>query len=174
MNLASFDRQGLYAVMLVALFSSSAGAQQTPGVAAAVNLMSVSKEDCQRLLQGPSARDVAPRPGDDVAFRPGDDVAFRPGVDVRGNPVAPADAAPLGAISVPDEIVIDFGLDLAGRYGFGGAALFDATAGIATVQYDLGLGTLMLNGKPLRAEDLRAVKRACRLRLEPQRPGGPQ
>jgi len=118
-----------------------------------VTHMSVSLEDCRRLTRH-QARD---------------DVAYKAGVDVRGKAVAPADlpsreALPLGAIKVPDEIVIDFGLDLAGRYGFGAAALFDATAGIATIEYDLGTGGLTFNGKPLLDEDARAIERACKLR----------
>jgi len=117
--------------------------------------MSVSLEDC-RLLIRHKARD---------------DVAYKAGVDVHGNAVAPADlkpsdGLPLGAIKVPDEIVIDFGLDLAGRYGFGAAAMFDATAGIATIQYDLASGGLTFNGKSLLAEDARAIERACKLRLQ--------
>jgi len=120
-----------------------------------VTHMSVSLEDCRRLTR----------------HKARDDVAYKAGVDVHGNAVAPADlpspeALPLGAIKVPDEIVIDFGLDLAGRYGFGAAAMFDATAGIATIEYDIGSGGLTFNGKPLLDEDARAIERACKLRQQ--------
>lgn len=117
-----------------------------------VTQLSVSLNDCKRV----------------VRHRAKDDVAYKPGVDVRGKAVKPADLQPLGAIKAPDEIVIDFGLDLAGRYGFGGAALFDATAGIATIHYDIASGGLTFNGKPLLDEDVKAVERACEMRLKPQ------
>jgi len=116
-----------------------------------VTHMSVSLDDCRRLIRHKARNDVA----------------YKAGVDVRGKAVAPADLKlPLGAIKVPDEIVIDFGLDLAGRYGFGAAAMFDATAGIATIQYDLASGGLTFNGKSLLDEDARAIERACKLRLQ--------
>jgi len=120
-----------------------------------VTHMSVSLDDCKRLTRH-TARD---------------DVAYKAGVDVHGKAVVPADlqpsdVLPLGAIKVPDEIVIDFGLDLAGRYGFGAATLFDATAGIAIIEYDLASGGLTFNGKPLLSEDALAIERACKLRLQ--------
>ncbi|MBL4613881.1 MAG: hypothetical protein JKY27_03280 [Magnetovibrio sp.] len=118
----------------------------------AVTQMSVSLKDCLRVVKHKARADVA----------------YKSGVDVRGKAVTSADLKPLGAIQVPDEIVIDFGLDLAGRYGFGGAALFDATAGIATVQYDIASGGLTFNGTSLRKDDARAVERACEMRLKSQ------
>lgn len=118
----------------------------------AVTQMSVSLEDCQRVIRHKARSDVA----------------YKPGVDVHGKAVKAADLKVLGALSLPDEIVIDFGLDLAGRYGFGGAALFDATAGIATIQYDIGSGGLTFNGKSLRKDDARAIERACEMRLKAQ------
>lgn len=137
--------------LVVLLFTPPAVAQDTgEGTGEAVTQMSVSLEDCKRL----------------VRHKARDDVAYKPGVDVRGKEVVPAEIKPLGAITVPDEIVIDFGLDLAGRYGFGGAALFDATAGIATVHYDLASGALTFNGKPLLKDDSRAIERACEMRLK--------
>ena len=136
---------------MIAMISVPALAQQEgePDVET-VTHMSVSLKDCQRLVKHQARGDVA----------------YKAGVDVRGKAVAPADIQPLGAIKVPDEIVIDFGLDLAGRYGFGAAALFDATAGIATIQYDLASGGLTFNGKPLLDEDARAIEQACKLRLQ--------
>lgn len=137
----------IFVATLTAMLALPAFAQDAEK---AVTHMSVSLEDCKRLTR----------------HKARDDVAYTPGVDVRGKAVAPAEIQPLGAIKVPDEIVIDFGLDLAGRYGFGAAALFDATAGIATIEYDLASGGLTFNGKPLLDEDARAIERACKLRLQ--------
>jgi len=135
---------------MMAMVSVPALAQEGGQDAKTVTHMSVSLEDCKQLVNHQARGDVA----------------YQPGVDVYGNAVAPADVQPLGAIKVPDEIVIDFGLDLAGRYGFGAASLFDATAGIATIQYDIATGALTFNGKPLLDEDARAIERACKLRLQ--------
>lgn len=116
-----------------------------------VTELSVSLENCRRL----------------VPHQAQDDVAYQPGVDVNGNPVVPADIEPvLGQIQPPDEIVIDFGLDLAGRYGISDSGLYTATAGILIVNYDIALGTLTVNGKPLLKDDARAIARACKMMLE--------
>lgn len=116
-----------------------------------VTELSISLEDCRRL----------------VPHQPRDDVAYKPGVDVNGNPVVPADVEPmLGQILPPDEIVIDFGIDLAGRYGISGSGLYTATAGILTVHYDLASGALSINGKPLLKDDARAIARACKMMLK--------
>jgi len=140
---------------IVALLTFSASAQQEPGqTAKSVTHMSVSLDDCRSL----------------VKYQAPPDVNYKPGVDVRGKAVTPADLPTLGAIQAPDEIVIDFGLDLAGRYGFGAATLFDATAGIATIEYDLESGALTFNGKPLLNEDVRAVETACKMLLNVKNP----
>ena len=119
------------------------------------NAASVSLEDCKRLLKR------------QVEYMPSDDVAYKPGVDVHGNAVAPANAGPtLNEIAMPDKIVIDFGMDFAGRYGISGAGLHTATADIFTIQYDLALGGLTVNGKPLSQDDSRAVSKACAAMLK--------
>lgn len=141
-----------FAVFACFLFSTSSVAEEAGQVAPTVTQVSVSIEDCKRV----------------VRHQARDDVAYKPGVDVRGKAVVPADRQVLGAIQPPDEIVIDFGLDLAGRYGFPGAALFDATAGIGTVHYDIDTGGLTFNGKALLKDDSRAVERACKMLLERQ------
>ena len=118
---------------------------------AMVSLASVSLDDCRRLV-GHAARP---------------DATYQAGVDVRGNPVVPAEGqAELGQIQVPDEIVIDFGLDLAGRYGIASTGLMSATAGILFINYDLGLGALTINGKPLNRDDSRAVAKACAMMVK--------
>ena len=46
---------------------------------------------------------------------PADDVTYKPGVDVRGKPVVPADLGSGSAITIPDKINIQIGIDLADR-----------------------------------------------------------
>lgn len=129
---------------------AASGAPQD-AVKTVVSEFSISLNDCRQR----------------VPHQPQDDVAYQPGVDVHGNPVVPADIQPmLGQIQPPDEIVIDFGIDLAGRYGISGTGLITATAGILTVNYDITSGTLMVNGKPLLKDDARAVAKACKMMLK--------
>jgi len=140
----------ILALLIIAFSALPALAQQDAKI---VTQMSVSLDDCKRL----------------VRHQARDDVTYKPGVDVRGKAVKSADLQPrLGAITPPDEIVIDFGLDLAGRYGIPAAGLYDATAGIGTIQYDMMTGGLTFNGKPLLKDDSRAVARACKLLIEKQ------
>ena len=42
-------------------------------------------------------------------------MTYKPGVDVRGKPVVPADLGSGSAITIPDEINIQIGIDLADR-----------------------------------------------------------
>lgn len=146
----------VYLAVVVCMMAAPALAQntgeQTGDVAGeeVVTHASVSLEDCRRL----------------VKYTASADVAYTPGVDVHGNAVKPAEDKPLGAIEVPQEIVIDFGIDLAGRYGFGAAGLFDAKAGIATIKYDIGTGGLTVNGKSLLDADSQAIEAACTMRLQ--------
>lgn len=113
--------------------------------------MSISLADCKKLTQD----------------RMRNDVTFKPGVDVNGRHVVPAagdfatgDFA-TGILKAPDEIVIDFGLDLAGRYGIVGSGFYKVTAGILTVHFDPDTGKLTFNGKPLLRADAQAVTKAC-------------
>jgi hypothetical protein len=138
----------VYLALMVSLMATPALAQNTGE--ATVTHATVRLDDCKRL----------------VKYMPSADVAYKPGVDVHGNAVKSAEDRPLGAIEVPQEIVIDFGIDLAGRYGFGAAGLFDATAAIATIKYDIGTGGLTMNGKPLLDADSQAIEAACALRLQ--------
>ena len=111
----------------------------------------MSLDDCRRI----------------VKHVPSGDVAYKSGVDVHGKPVVPADLEPaLGGIALPDEVVIDFGFDLSGRYGIPNTGLYTATAGILTIHYDLALGALTVNGKPLERADSRAVTKACTMMLK--------
>lgn len=154
-TLIYFDMKYVLTASIVALMAFPVSAQQEPEkTVKSVTHMSVNLEDCRRL----------------VKYQAPPDVNYKPGVDVRGKAVTPADLPTFGAISAPDEIVIDFGLDLAGRYGFGAATLFDATAGIATIEYDLESGALTFNGKPLLNEDERAVEAACKMLLKAKKP----
>ncbi|MBD3661633.1 MAG: hypothetical protein HUJ11_05560 [Arenibacter algicola] len=143
------------ALVPVSAFAQDGGDKPTPpdpfeGV---VHEVSISLEDCRRM----------------VGHIPDADVAYRAGEDVYGNPVTPAEgpdaAQAIGKIELPDEIVIDFGYDFAGAYGIPNTGLESATANILTINYDLAVGGLTVNGKPLKKADSRAVAKACELML---------
>ncbi|MBL4692406.1 MAG: hypothetical protein JKY92_03655 [Magnetovibrio sp.] len=123
-----------------------------PALAAKDSKVSVSLKDCQQLTKSVS----------------GADVAYQPGVDVQGNPVVPAegDFGATHVFKLPKTITIDFGIDLAGKYGISGTGEQTATAPIFKIDYDLAAGDLTVNGKPLTKGDSRAIVKACQLLLE--------
>ncbi len=87
-----------------------------------------------------------------------------PGVDVRGKPVVGADLTS-GEIAKPPmikKIIIDFGIDLGQRYNLSAGA-YTATAGIATITYNMQSGAMELDGKPLKRAEARAVRAACQM-----------
>ena len=129
-------------ILAVALFFTLVALAQDETVSEA----SVSVADCKRIVKN--------------------DATYKPGVDAHGKAVVGADVAPDNdALNLPDEIVIDFGFDFAGRYGFDATGLQTATAGILTLQYDLALGGLTVNGKRLNKADSRAAMKACAMVL---------
>jgi hypothetical protein len=71
----------------------------TAALAAETATVTLSSGDCAKLVQ----------------HVPADDVTYRPGVDVRGKPVVPADLGGGSAITMPEEIHIQIGVDLADR-----------------------------------------------------------
>ncbi len=121
----------------------------TPGLVQAadkpVTKASVKTKDCKRLMKR-NARVGA---------------NYKAGVDVRGKKVKSADLDGGSNFDLPKEIVIDFGLDLAGKYGISGTSGYEATAGIGKIKYDLGSGALTFNGKPMNKSDQAAIQRAC-------------
>lgn len=125
-------------LLSVSLCAFSATAQDAPPV-------TVSTEDCRRI----------------VKHTPRADVTYKPGVDVYGNPVVPADVATVTPFKVPDIITMDLGFDFAGRYGVSGAGDVTSTTDLFTVTYDIGQGALTVNGQPLSKADSKAIALAC-------------
>ncbi|MCW8915448.1 MAG: hypothetical protein OQK24_06280 [Magnetovibrio sp.] len=111
----------------------------------AVTKASVKTKDCKRLMKR-NARVGA---------------NYKAGVDVRGKKVKSADLDGGSNFKLPKEITIDFGLDLAGKYGISGTSGYEATAGIGTIKYDLGSGALTFNGKPMNTSDQAKIQKAC-------------
>ncbi|TCS64145.1 hypothetical protein [Varunaivibrio sulfuroxidans] len=110
----------------------------------AATKVSVSKEACAQL----------------PSVVPADGGAYTPGVDVNGKPVAPADLnGATSPFAVPQNIVIDFGVDIAKRYGLD-ALGYSATSKLWTV--GVKDGKLYVDDKPLKDEDAEAIAKACR------------
>jgi len=120
--------------------------------AAPITKASVSLEDCKRV----------------VKHTPRADVAYKPGVDVHGNPVVGAHGPgeDPSQFPLPDKINIDFGFDLAGKYGISGTGDQTATTDLFKVEYDLGMGGLTVNGKRMNKDDSRAISKACKMMME--------
>jgi len=131
------------ATLCVAISVFSAG-----GTAQAQEKISVTREGCANL----------------VGHHAQSDIAYKPGVDVNGKKVIPAegDGPTPVQIELPKKIVIDFGVDLAGKYAISGAGDQTATAKLFAVEYDLGSGSLAINGKALNKDDSRAIAKACK------------
>lgn len=104
-------------------------------------VVTISSEDCARL----------------VVHRPDPDVAFRPGVDVDGNPVAPAD---IGASVIPppvDEVSIVVEIELGGRLGMPPARSATAKVGTVVVKD----GRAYFNDQALTGDAMQALSEAC-------------
>jgi len=134
-------------VALLCVALSAFGAQAVEPEAPQVT---VSAEDCKRLLK----------------HIPDADVAYKPGVDVHGKAVVPAETATDTPFKVPDEIVMDFSLDFAGSYGISGAGGAAAQADLFKIKYDIAQGVMTVNGQPLSKSDAQAVARACKQMLD--------
>ncbi len=65
-----------------------------------------------------------------VEHVPADDVTYKPGVDVHGKPVVPADLGDASAITMPEEINIQIGIDLADRLALRDAKRAGANPGV--------------------------------------------
>ncbi len=142
------------------------------GVAASVALLigyaqsetiSLAASDCQRL----------------VRHVPADDVAYTPGVDVRGKSVAPADLGGGYGISIPEDIHIEIGIDLADRLGLREGRIHNGDPSDQVVRkvlpYEgkaaLGLVTIkgndvLWNGERIAPQDEVILAEACRQSLE--------
>lgn len=120
--------------------ASDAKAPETPTI-------SITVEDCRRLIR----------------HRPAPDVAYTPGVDVSGNPVPPADLPGQSQITPPTEIVIPLTVDLLRRHGVGSAARFAprGEAAVGVVAYDIATGRVSYNGQPLSDPEADAIADAC-------------
>ena len=74
----------------------------------------VSTADCSKLVQ----------------HVPADDVTYKPGVDVHGNAVVPADLGGGTNITMPEQIDIQIGIDLADRLALRDARQAGSTPGL--------------------------------------------
>jgi hypothetical protein len=83
-----------------------------------VSLFSALGIFCSSFALSANAETVALSTGDCsklVQHQPADDVTYKPGVDVRGKAVVPADIGGGSSITIPEEINIQIGIDLADR-----------------------------------------------------------
>ena len=142
-------------IAVIVLISTVASAQQSLSPLALP--VTVSKTDCQRLIQ----------------HVPAPDVAYQPGVDVHGKSVAPADLPSSGpTIPLPDQIQFNYTINPT-NYGLTAAQAQqksqlvtgnNSQASIATIKFDLSSQKLTVNGQPLSSSDQQGVIAECRKR----------
>jgi len=109
--------------------------------------VTMSRDDCRRLVQ----------------YHPDAGVAYRPGVDVHGKPVAPADLARADNGGAPRQITIDLKIPLGQLANANAPAdLRRSYVNTGQVSIDLNDGSVTVNGKKLGAEGDAAVLDACR------------
>jgi len=132
-------------LMLSAAAVSRAAAHDTP-------VVTISKADCDRLVE----------------HQPAPDVAYQPGVDVNGRPVAPADLDGGIQIAVPEIIRIPVEIDLFDRFGIpANRDLFAADAQVGEVTYQDGRA--YFNGHPLQDEAAAELSVRCQKVLRESR-----
>ncbi len=122
---------------------------------AAAETVTITREDCARLVEHVASADVA----------------YRPGVDVNGDAVASADLDDEGRLDLgAEDIVLDIGVPIVAFSGTvgdetkftnegGKIGNFDATAGIGAVT--LRGGGVQFNGRPLSSPEARRLAAAC-------------
>jgi len=120
--------------------------------------ISISKQDCSRLIR----------------HFPNPDVAYQPGVDVHGRKVVPADLDPVAADFarrvVPDVLEIPLTINpINYRKNIQGTAVtsglgkgFELTQSrIGTVKYDFRTNAFTYNDQPMLTDDQRELAEAC-------------
>jgi len=134
----------------VSLISAVAIASSSIGFTARAETVKLSTGDCSKLVQ----------------HVPADDVTYKPGVDVRGRPVVPADLGGGGTITIPEEIDIQIGIDLADRLALREAR---GTRPVLPFEGKAALGTLTIkgndafwNGTRIAPQDEALLAEACR------------
>ena len=128
------------AIILSALAVSSALADEEGAK------LTVSREDCRRI----------------VKHLPAPDVAYKPGVDAYGRKVVPADIGGGSTWQPPETITIDIEINLAEKYGIGAGGKFKGEAKIAADTVNTKTGEVMLDGKPVGDAAETAIAKACR------------
>lgn len=112
-----------------------------PGAQAQATV-TVSEQDCSRLIRHVASADVN----------------YQPGVDVNGNSVAPADLNGGSQIAAPDVISFPLTLDLSERLGLPADTLARPVIGDVTVASG---GQVTFNGKPLTSDEQRELAQQC-------------
>lgn len=123
-----------------------------PGsVPAEAETVTISIEECRKL----------------VRHQPSADVAYQPGVDVHGRPVAPADLGSGANVAIPEEVEILVEVELDETHGAAASGLYQPKAEFGKVVFRDGRA--WYNGQPLATGADNAVVAACKRRLHSRR-----
>lgn len=111
--------------------------------------VTISKQDCARL----------------VRHQPSADVTYKPGVDARGRAVAPADLPGSGGAGlnlVPEVLEIPVSINPFTNLGVAPVQGLENTAmAVATVRYDVAKGQFTVNGQPLGSAEQQQIAEGC-------------
>ena len=120
------------------------GAPEEAGEGQPEATITVTAEDCARLVE----------------HVPAPDVAYVPGVDVHGNPVAGPDVNDTSALlgAIPETFELNLAFTPSGLP----ASLGNSDIPVGTVKYDINSGKLTYNGVALGDAEAQAMAKACR------------
>jgi hypothetical protein len=106
--------------------------------------VTITRDDCARLVE----------------HVPAPDVAYRPGVDAYGREVVPADLNGAAPIEAPETLHIPIEIDLLDRFGIpANPALYESDLPIGEVVYRNG--RFRFNDQPLQNETAAELSRRC-------------
>ncbi|MBI4182626.1 MAG: hypothetical protein HY521_01355 [Proteobacteria bacterium] len=142
-----------YAWMRAALVGLAAFLLSAAAAESADTIITVSRDECDRV----------------VRHTPAPDVTYKPGVDVYGRQVAPADLGGGSQIELPKEFTIDLAVDITDRFGVPApAGRYEGKIPVGKVT--VREGRVLFNGKEIGPEERLRIEAACREALEKQKP----
>lgn len=122
-----------------------------PALSSQAETVSITRQDCSRLIR----------------HQPSPDIAYKPGLDAYGREVAPADLPGSGnqIKLLPEVLQFDIALNpMVGQStqaALAAKGLDNTKMGVAAIHYDFGKNQFFINGQPLSGQELHELSEAC-------------